>query len=348
MSMKKVFLDTNTVFELGKTPRGPVYSRVIDLIESEQIRMLTTNVTVAEAIKLHTRRDFKEMKCICSLKLRNLVEETIDTEFPEISEKQLWEVLKEKYRHVINNLFKEMDTKILSINDVNSNDVFWDYFNESGFFFDGGKKHQFPDAFAFECLKDEASQDEPIIVVSKDKDFEQPIDDQKHITLVESLSDLFSELGLKLEDPDIAQFLEQNYDEIKRMVRNELSNWELQGGIEDYEITETEVIDINIDETIAFKASEKGGPILVVGKFYVPTTVNFIHPDENTFFYDPEDGRLLFFDTTQSQNEIQLEIDVSLSIATDEKGIPTKIKALEFRNDKFAFVELNPYANNWY
>lgn len=40
---------------------------------TEQIRMLTTNVTKAEVIRKHTSRDFVEMKYICSPKLRDLV-----------------------------------------------------------------------------------------------------------------------------------------------------------------------------------------------------------------------------------------------------------------------------------
>ena len=347
--MKKVFLDTNIVFELGKPPHGPVFARVIDLIESEQIRMLTTDLTQAEVIRNHTRRDFKEMKCICNPKLRKMIDETINTEFPAITEEQLCEVLKEKYRCLINNMFEMMDTKFLKIGEVKSNKVFTEYINERGFFADGsGKKDQFPDAFVFERLIDEASRNEPIIIVSKDRDFEQSVNDQKHISLVKSLPDLFSELGLKLEDPEIAQFLAKNYDEITRKINDELSNSWLEGDIEDSEITETEVIHINIDETIAFESVEKGGPILVVGQIYVLTIVNFTHPDENSFVYDPEDGRLLYFDTTHSQNTIELPIDVSLSIAVDDKGNPAEIVELEFRNDNFAFIELNPNEDDWY
>ena len=346
--MKNVFLDTNIVLELGKSPHGLVFARVIDLIESEQIRMLTTDLTQAEVIGNHTRRDFKEMKCICNPKLRKMIDETINSGFPAITEERLREVLKEKYHCLINKFFEKMDTKILNIGAVNSDKVFKEYTNEKGFFADGNKKNQFPDAFVFERLKNEASQNEPIIIVSKDRDFEKPVIDQKHISLVKSLPDLFSELGLKLEYPDIDQFLVKNYEEITRMVNDELSNWGLLGDIENSEITEKEVININIDKTIAFESAEKGGPILVVGQFYVLTSVYFTHPDEDSFVYDPEDGRLLFFDTAHSDNTIELKIDVSLSIAVNENGDPVEIEKLEFRNDNFAYVELHVYEYDWY
>ncbi len=341
--MKKVFLDaTALIEEVGKPPHGRVFARLIDLIESEQIRMLTTNVTKAEATRKHTVRDFKEMKCICSPKLRYLVEETIDTEFPEVTEKQLWEALKKKYYKLIENVFKKMDAKLLKISDVNVNNVFRDYFNESGFFADGGgKKHQFPDAFAFECLKKEASRSEPIIIVSKDKDFVRPVNDQQHISLVKTLPDLFSELGLELEDPDIAQFLAENHSEIERIVNDELLIRGLQGDLEDSEITEIDVIDVNFDHTIAFKSADKKGPILVAGQFYVLTMVNFTYL-QSTSTHDPG-----YFDVVENSNLIELPIDVSLSISVDDNGNPTEIEALDFRNDRFANVELDPYDDDW-
>lgn len=341
--MKKVFLDANALIdEVGKPPHGSVFARLIDLIDSEQIRMVTTNVTMAEAARKHTSRDFKEMKCICSPKLRHLVEETIDTEFPAVTEKQLWEALREKYSSLMENVFKIMNTKLLKIKDANANNVFWDYFNECGFFAaGGGKKHQFPDAFVFERLKKEASRSEPIIIVSKDKDFVQPVNDQKHIYLVKSLPDLFGELGLKLEDPDIAQFLAENHNEIERIVSDELLNRELQGNLENSEITEIEVIEVNIDNTIAFKSADEKGPILVAGSFYVLTMVSFTHLQRITR-HDPMD-----IDIVENNNIIELPIDVSLSIAVDDNGNPTEIETLEFRNDRFANVTLDPYEHDW-
>ena len=346
--MKKVFLDANIVITVGKPPYGPEFARVIDLVETEQIRMLTTDLTMAEVTRYHTRRDFNEIKCICNPKLREMVEETIDTEFPTITEEQLWEVLRKKYRLLVRKIFKKMNAKVLKISEVKTNKVFIDYLNERGLFADGkGKKHQFPDAFVFERLKDVASQNEPIMIVSKDRDFERPVNDQKHISLVKSLPDLFNSLGLKLEAPEIEHFLAQNSDVLTRMVNDELSNWWLEGSIENSEITETEVTAIAFDDTIAFESAKKGGTLLVVGQFIVLTIMNFTHPDESTSMYDSEEKRRIYFNSVHTKNEIELKIDVSLSIAVDDKGDPVEIEELEFRNNNFAYVELNPHRHYW-
>ena len=64
-------------------------------------------------------------------------------------------------------MFKEMDAKLLKVGGVKPNKVLSEYLNERGFFAKGsGKQHQFPDAFVFERLKEESSQNEPLIIVS--------------------------------------------------------------------------------------------------------------------------------------------------------------------------------------
>ena len=348
VSMKKVFLDSNVVISVGKPPYGPEFARVIDLVKSEQIRILTTDLTIAEVTKHHMRRDFNEIKCLCNQKFREMVKDSVDTQIPNITEQHLLAVLQKKYRRLAEKISEDMKAKLLKISDVKTNNVFSDYFDQRGLFADGkGKKHQFPDAFVFERLKDEASQNEPIIIVSRDRDFERPVNDQDHMSFVKSLPDLFNKLGLKLEAPEIESFLEQNSDALTEMVDDELSNCWLAGDIEDSEITEAEVISVNFHDTIAFESAEEGGAILVVGQCSAPTIVKFSHPDESTYMYDSEENPDINFDIVNSENEIELKIDVSLSITVDDKGNPVEIEELEFRNNNFFYIELDPNQLYW-
>lgn len=335
--MKKVFLDTNIVLSVGKPPYGPEFTRVINLVEAEQIKILTTDLTATEVARNYAKSDFEEIKSICKPKFRKLVKDSVNIEISTTSEAELWDVLKKKYGRLVKKRFKKMGAEWLRVSDVEMNKVFSEYFNERGFFTDGsGKKYQFPDAFVFERLKIEASKNEPIIIVSKDKDFERPVSNQKHISLVKSLPELFNELELKLEDPEIEHFLAQQSEWLRMLVDNELSNWWLVGDIEDSEIIGTEVIDVKIIDTIAFESAEDGGPILVVGRLLAQTFVDFTFPEMSTF------------DIVNCQNEKKLAIDVSLSISVDDKGDPIGIVDLEFRNNNFVHIELNPYEDFWY
>ena len=71
------------------------------------------------------------------------------------------------------------------------------------------KKDQFPDAFIFEALKARASADDPLILVSDDKDFEAATRDTPHITRLKSIGALFDMLGFAIE---AAQLVEAFFD----------------------------------------------------------------------------------------------------------------------------------------
>ena len=74
------------------------------------------------------------------------------------------------------------------------------------------------------------------------------------------------------------------------------------------------------------------------------TIVDFTHPEQNS---DPE-----YFDMdlgfVECQNEINLKIDVSLSIVVNDEEEPVKIEALEFRNASFIDIKLDPCWDDWY
>lgn len=336
--MKKVYLDANTVIASGKPPGSPEMKRFTDLAKAGWVKVLTTDLTMVEIYMFHAKRDFEQIRKICNPKFRRIVDEAAGIQIPDIDEKELRSKLNTKYKSLVFEMFKDLDAEFVGINDVKPRTVFADYKSERGFFANcGGKKHQFPDAFIFECLKKRASNNEPIIIVSKDKDFERPVENQEHISLVESLPGLFDELGLKLEDPEIEDFLEQHKHLLIEMVADELSNVWLEGDIEGSEITQIEVYDIKIKDTIAFKSAKELGSMLVLGRLLVMTHVDFTCPDESGIF-----------NIVESQNEIDLKIDVSLSITVDEEGEPVEIEELEFRNDNFVNIELDPYSDVWW
>ena len=336
--MKKVYLDANTVIASGKPPGGPELKRFTDLVKAGWVEVLTTDLTMVEVFMFHAKRDFEQIRKICNPKFRRIVDDAAGIKIPDKDEKELRSELNKKYKSLVVKMFNDMDAEMVRINAVKPATVFADYKNERGFFANGGgKKHQFPDAFIFECLKKRASKKDPIIVVSEDKDFERPVDNQEHISLVKSLPGLFDKLGLKLEDPEIEDFLEQHKHLLIGMVADELSNVGLEGDIEGSEITQFDVYGIEIKDTIAFKSAKEWGSILVLGRLLVMTYIEFTFPDESRYF-----------DTMESQNEIELKIDVSLSITVDDEGEPVEIEELEFRNDNFVNIELDPYTDDWW
>jgi hypothetical protein len=236
-----------------------------------------------------------------------------------------------------------MDAKTLTIDDVKPSVVFDAYAAGEGFFSGDGKKDQFPDAFIFECLVTEASKKTPVIIVSNDGDFDHPTAAADHVSVVKSLPDLFAALGLEIKAPAVDAFLKNHNDKLVEMVGSELSDWGLRSDdVMDAEIDEITVQSVTIASLTSFKSIEKGGPILVVGRADVQVHLSYTHPNWDEAMYDSEDKVLIPFEDVDGETEVELSIDISMSITVDESGKPEEIDTLSFRNSDFQDVTLYP------
>jgi hypothetical protein len=339
----KVFLDANIVIGAGKPPGGPELVRVIDLVDAGLITVLTTDITVNEVAKKHRQNDFELIKSICHPHFRKVVEETTGVSLPDTKMAGLTQMLIEIYESSTKAMFSKLGAQTLAIDDVQPSVVFAAYAAGNGFFTGEGKKDQFPDAFAFECLRRVASKEEPVIIVSRDIDFEAPTKAEQFISLVKSLPDLFAALDLEMQAPEIDEFLEEHNMELVDAVDQALSDWGLQGDVEDSEIDETIVTEVQVEKLSTFKPTKQGDPILVVGRLAVKAQISYTHPDWDHAMYDSEDQILIPFDDVSGEMEVDLKIEVSMSIAVDDDGEPEDIRELQFRNNNFDYVELHPH-----
>jgi hypothetical protein len=340
----KVFLDANVLISAGKPPGGPEISRVRDLVEADLIAVLTTDLTVVEVAKHHAKNDLDIMGEITAPHFRKLVEQHTGVKLHDLKKGALKAQLGEHYRSSTRSMMKSLKAEELTVDSVKPSTILDAYADGTGFFEDGVKKDQFPDAFAFESLRLIASEKQPVIVVSADNDFKKPTANEKHISLVGSFLELFEHLGLQHEAPEVENWLEAHADELVALTDSELDDWGLQGSdVEDSEIDETNVTAVKLERVTAFKPIEAGDPILVFATITATTTVSYSHPDWDNASYDSEDKVLIPWDTVNGESEIEIEIDVSLTIAVDENGEPEYIEELSFRNDRFVYVELHPH-----
>ena len=340
---KKVFLDANIVIGDGKPPGGPLLGRLKGLINDGLITLLTTDLTCQEVAKKNTETHYDEIRKVGEHKFRKLVKDALGTELPDINKTELKAKLAETYAQSTDDMFIELNCETLEIDKVIPSSVFSAYAAGEGFFTSTGKKDQFPDAFIFECIKAEASKEEPVIIVSNDGDFEKPAASEAHISLVKSLPDLFNTLGLQVEAPEVEDFLEHNNIELIKATDSELDNWGLVGDVEGSEITETIVTDVDVIELTSYASTKIGTPILVVGRLSVNVNVSYTHPNWDEAMYDSEDKCYFPFDDVSGETDVSFEVDVSMLLAVGKDGTPKDIEELRFRDDKFIFIELNPY-----
>lgn len=338
---EKIFLDANIVISAGKPPGGPMIKRVNELVHADLISVITTDLTIIEVAKKHASNDYEVIKEIGRPHYRNIAREA-GIEIPETTKDKIKETITNKYKTSTEEMFKLLNAKELSIDEVKPSDVFKDYTNKEGFFNGEGKKDQFPDAFIFECLKKE-SIEAPVIIVSSDGDYSNPVKSEKNIYLVKSLPDLFKHLGLEFEEPKLEEFLAKNNKELIDLVDSELNDWGLIGDVEDSEIDEISVLHLKIEKIVAFKPTTDNDPILVTGLVHVTAEVSYTHPDWDGAAYDHEDKRLIPFDEVSGTSEIDLSIEISMSISVDEEGTPIEVEEFRFRNNNFQYIELHPY-----
>ena len=344
MKTPKIFLDANILIAVGKPPGGPELGRVADLAEAGLVTVLTTELTIAEIVKSHVESEFDAIKEICRPHFRRIVKGVTGASLPEMNPARLKKILSDNYNASTWAMLKTLGARMLAVDDVKPSIVLDAYAAGEGFFTGEGKEDQFPDAFTFECLKQEASKEEPVIIVSQDADFVAPAENEEHISVVQSLPELFTRLGLEIQSPAIDRFLETHGNELIKAVDKELSDWSLQGDVEGAEIDESKVTEVEVEKLTAFKSPEEGDAILVVGQLAVKAIVSYTHPDWDQAIYDSEDEVLVPFDNVSGETEVDLAIDVSMSITLDENGKPYEIEELRFRNDEFAYVVLHPFA----
>lgn len=338
--MPQVFLDANMLISAGKPPGGPEITRIRNLVEADLISIVTTDHTLVEVAKHHASNDLDVLNDLTLPHVRKLAEQHLGVKIPDVKKADLRDKLRKEYLAQVTTMMATLNASQISVDAVKPSTVLLAYSNQDGFF-DQGKKDQFPDAFIFESLKAEASVDQQVIVVSADKDFVHPSVGEPFITHVNSWLALFGELKLEYQDADIEGWLDDHADDLIKLVDQELENWGLQGDVEDSEIDETNVTGVAIMKvTAAFKPTTPGTPILVLAQISALTLMSYTHPDWDNASYDSEDKVLIPWDTVSGQKEMDLEIDVSLTIAVNTDGNPVAIEEINFRNDNFIWVTL--------
>ena len=241
-------------------------------------------------------------------------------------------------------MFKRLKAKTLAIDDVKPSVVFTAYAEESGFFSGDGKKHQFPDAFIFECLKAEASPKSPVIIVTSDGDFDVPVKNHKNISLLKTIPELFQRLGLQVDAPEIEFFLRGKEDDLRELFDKELNDWGLLvNDVEDAEIDEICVTNVELAELISFGSINKGGSILVVGSATITAAISFTHPNWDEAMYDSEDKVLIPFEDVSGETEVTFDADFSMLILVDDNKKPTDIQQVKFRNSDFQYVMIQSH-----
>ena len=257
----RVFFDANILIKVGAPPGNETFQRLVDLVEYGFIDVVVTDLTKLEIVRHHSKVAFDRLQPLVNPHFRRLAARHLGVELPDINETYVRYKVKCDIADGVEMMFSSLKAVVLSVNDVRPSVIFADYDQNEGFFVADNKKYQFPDAFIFECLKSVATEDAPLLLVTADRDFREPANRANHIRVVGSISELFGELGLLVDEPnpDLEPFLYydllQNTDFLQYV---ESDSWQF----DEYDI-ETTCTDIDFNSITSFQQVNENAPLLV-------------------------------------------------------------------------------------
>lgn len=228
-----VFLDTEVFESLNFNFNHPLIKRLIDFKKNHSISLLSTNITCNE-IKNHILE-----------KVGTLHEKTVNLH--KNTPSPINDILK-KNNHIIeidDNLVETVKCQSLSDFDnfinthflkldcysISPETIFSKYFNlEAPFQNKKSKKHEFPDAFVFESLRNSLQKNEEMLIISRDPDFEFACKNESGFKYFKDLEEAFNYLYLTIfgnEYAIIHTFIQANKIAIKEKIKNILDNSEI-------------------------------------------------------------------------------------------------------------------------
>ena len=344
---QRVFLDASIVIKTGKPPGGPLFRRLVALVNAGFMSVITTDLTKQEVAKHYMELDYEVVKCVRRRHFRNLVLELLNVKIPEVTSHKLRAHLMNQYEHRIAQMFETLNAHTMSIDTVKPSFIFSDYVMSRGFFGEGVKKEQFADAFIFEALKNEVSDENPIIIVSQDSDFDKAAREEEHIIVLTSLESLFEHFNLSIQRIEpIERFLHEQRIKLQTLIENKLDHLEFDDlDVDEAQIQIEVVSGLDFANITGFRTIGTESRALVLGSVDLSLGVSYEHPDWDLGIYDREDDIIYTFDNVYGEQDIEIRVDFVAEIDIDERGTPVEIGNLEFVNDGFFFVQL--YQNDY-
>jgi hypothetical protein len=264
--------------------------------------------------------------------LRNTPELDCHGVFTKVKGDDIYAVISEKF----NNFLESNHVETISVSNVSPQVVFDAYFDNRPPFGKESKKHEFPDAFALEAIK-QAGLDRGhlVYIVSNDGDMKSFCEQEAsfiHLESIDSLIDLIVRSDKAYEEP--AKFA----DEIFEQLLEKIKAGALQA-IEDGEfiyeyadpldenINSIEINSVNIEKKNLQNVDAEGAEYEV--EFEVVVTANYQFADYDRSPWDPEDKQYVFVLRNESTVKHKETYTAHLALAYTD-GLKTNAYIEEF------------------
>lgn len=337
-----VFFDANIVIRWGRHPVRE-FSDLKRLVDLDLVEVVTTDRTLAEVAKRHALADYQAVSQLRRKECRRVSEQFLGVRLPEFDETELRDRLFEHYRTDVHDTFGKFGCRPLTIDDVKPSTVFETYDRNTGLFGPKAKKDQFGDAFVFERLQREATDERPLLIVSDDNDFVEAVEDsENNIRLVKDMVAFYELVARRVECPMMADFLEDAEAVITtlREVRREVLDWQLDFELDGIlvEVEDVEVGGVLWTSYVCLELAGAADTILVAGIVEVDATVSYRRVDEGAYASEGLDAGppALPEESTVTTFEAKVRMEVR---TTD--GLPVHVESLRFTEVLPAWITLD-------
>ncbi|WKK78395.2 PIN domain-containing protein [Marivirga salinae] len=330
--MDTIFIDTS-IFEANNFLESKRIKEVYKLAEREEIKVVLPQLTYDEILNRITKnineagQQFKKYRNDTRI-LRNIP--SLSSKFEPFDTIQL----KKELRDIMSDKLTQSNFEIIDYPTLNIGDIFKSYFEKKFPFSSGGKKSEFPDAFALKTVEIWAEENGvKVLAFSKDNDMLNY--KSNHLEIIEDFDQYLSDKIKLIEGNKHQKRLDQIEDiifndsenlqlEIKEWVERQLDDdskyYEYSNHYDVHDVTILEV-ETDIEEYGITNISEDY--ISVELKVWLNYRVEIIIDDEE-YMYKDEDTREWNFMETKPViiDEIRyIDIDVIFSIVPDDDTV---------------------------
>lgn len=314
------FLESKRIREVYKlAEKGDIKIVLPQLTYDEILNRISKNILEASQKFKKYRNDTRALRNVESLsnKFEPFNNEKVQNEFVENLEKQ----------------FNKSNIEIVAYPTLNIEDVFRSYFEKRFPFGSGGKKSEFPDAFALKSIELWAEENKvKVLAFSKDNDMLNY--KSTHLEIVKDF-----DLWLSDKIKEVEGKYHQRLDEIEDIIQNKsngiqqnVANW-VNDQLDDYtiyyeysnylEVHDLSIIDIktDIEEHNITNVSEEY--ISVELRMYVNYKVEIIIDDEDYMVKDYDTKEWLFMETKPLLiDEIRyIDVELIFEIEPDDENV---------------------------
>lgn len=336
----KVFLDTNIYEGANFSFYNKQFSKLKELIEEESIELLYNKIVYQEVYQ-HIGENLAK-----AVSEYNQVIE-VNRAFAPFRMDDKWgdKISQIKTEDMVGELRKRWDDYIadtyatkIPINGVDVDEIIDKYFNKR-FPFENKKPTEFKDAICVDSIMQyyDTIADDKIYVVAADKGFRKSFKGRDEFV---TYSDLNKFLNFAISHTEhLAVEIEKTFESgvldgcISKLLDNQLyiGSVDVEDVYDDIDLLSVETQSIEFG--YIHKLDEEYA--LVVANASINVEVEYTIRDEDNSYYDREDGRYYWenFVTYRATFCIDLEIEVSIAIETDEKDLSVSVEVDDVNAD---------------